>query len=86
MAGVFMKICSFWACFFGFAFLLSYLLLLLIFRFVEFSSQDKLGLFFVEITYFWLVFQIYLASLNSVYKHTFLAKNDQVARTCRTYG
>jgi len=42
-----MKICSFWACFFGFASLLFYLLLLLIFL-------------FVEITYFWLVFQIYL--------------------------
>jgi len=47
-----MKICSLWACFFGFASLLFYLLLLLVFRFVEFSSQDKLGLFFVEITYF----------------------------------
>jgi len=55
-----MRICSFWACFFRVAFLLFYLILLLIFRFVEFSCQRMLGLFFGEITYFWLVFQIYL--------------------------
>jgi len=35
-------------------------MLLVIFRFVEFSCQHMLGLFFGEITYFWLVFQIYL--------------------------
>jgi len=35
-------------------------MLLLIFRFVEFSCQLMLGLFFGEITYFCLVFQIYL--------------------------
>jgi len=55
-----MKICSFWTCFFGFASLLFHLILLLTFRFVEFSCQRLLGLFFGEITYFSLVFQIYL--------------------------
>jgi len=55
-----MKICSFWACFFGFASLLFHLILLLIFRFVEFSCQRLMGLFSGEITYFWLVFQICL--------------------------
>jgi len=55
-----MKICSIWACFLGFASLLFYLILLLIFRFVEFSCQHLLGLFFGEITYFRLVFQICL--------------------------
>jgi len=33
---------------------------LLIFRFVEFSCQRMLGLFYGLITDFWLVFQIYL--------------------------
>jgi len=42
----FMKICSFWACFFGFTSLTFYLIFLLIFRFVEFSCQRMLGLFF----------------------------------------
>jgi len=55
-----MKICSFWACFFRLTSPLFYLILLLIVRFVEFSCQHMLGLFFVEITNFWLVFQIYL--------------------------
>jgi len=41
--------------FFGFASLLIYLIFLLIFRFVEFSCQRMLGLFFGEITGFWLV-------------------------------
>jgi len=57
---VFMKICSFWACSFAFPSLLSYLIFLIIFCFVEFSCQRMLDLFFGEITYFWLVFQIYL--------------------------
>jgi len=55
-----MKICSIWACFLGFASPLFCLILLLIFRFVELSCQRMLGLFFGEITYFCLVFQIYL--------------------------
>jgi len=54
-----MKICSFWACFFGFASLLFYLIFLLIFHFVEFSCQRMAGLFYGLITDFWL-FQIYL--------------------------
>jgi len=49
---VFMKICSFWACFFGFTSLTFYLIFLLIFRFVGFSCQRMLGLFFGWITYF----------------------------------
>jgi len=43
---VFVKICSFWACFFGFATMIFYLIFLLIFRLVEFSCQRILGLFF----------------------------------------
>jgi len=42
----FSSICSFWACLFGLASLLFYLIFLLIFRFVEFSCQCMLGLFF----------------------------------------
>jgi len=49
---VFIKICSFWAWFFGFTSLTFYLIFLLIFRFVEFSCQRMLGLFFGWITYF----------------------------------
>ena len=56
---VFVKIWSFWACFFGFATLLFYLIYLLIFRFVAFSCQNMLGLFFDQITYSWLVFHIF---------------------------
>jgi len=37
-----------------------YLIFLLFFRFVDFSCQRMSGLFFSEITDFWLVFQIYL--------------------------
>jgi len=48
----FTKICSFWACFFGFTSLTFYLIFLLIFRFVEFSCQRMLGLFFGWITCF----------------------------------
>jgi len=55
--GVFLKkIFSFWACVFTLASLLFHLILLLIFRFVEFFCQHILGLFFSEITNFWLVF------------------------------
>jgi len=54
-----MKICSFWACFFGFASLLFYLFFLLIF-FVEFSCQRMAGLFYGLITNFWLFLKIYL--------------------------
>jgi len=51
-----MKICSFCACFFVFASLLFYL----IFHFGKYSCQRMVGLFYGLITYFWLVFQIYL--------------------------
>jgi len=40
--------------------MLFYLIYLLIFRFVAFSCQRMLGLFFSQITYFWLVFHILL--------------------------
>ena len=43
---IFVKICSFWASFFGFATLILYLIFLLIFRFADFSWQRILGLFF----------------------------------------
>jgi len=46
--------------FFGFATVLFYLICLLIFRFVAFSCQRMLGLFFGQIAYFWLVFHIFL--------------------------
>jgi len=46
---VFVKICSFWACFFGFATLIFYLIFLLIFRFVEFFSQRILAFFSVKL-------------------------------------
>jgi len=52
-----MKIRSFWACFFGFASLLFYLIFLLIFRFVEFSCQHMLGLFSVKLPIFGLIFE-----------------------------
>jgi len=62
---------AYWACFceilvslglffFRFATMLFYLIYLLIFRFVAFSCQRMLGLFFRQITYFWLVFHIFL--------------------------
>jgi len=54
------KILSFWACFFGFVTMLFCLIYLLIFRFVAFSCQRMLGLFSGQITYFWLVFHIFL--------------------------
>ena len=48
--GLFFRICYH-------VFLFNYFL---IFRFVTFSSQRLLGLFFSQITYFWLVFHIFL--------------------------
>ena len=53
----FHEICSFWTSFFGFASLFFYLILLLIFRFVEFSCQRMLGLFFGKFPIFGLFFK-----------------------------
>ena len=52
-----MKICSFWACLFGFASLLCYLILLLIFRFVWFQCQRMLAGFSVKLPVLGLFFK-----------------------------
>jgi len=64
-----LKICSFWACFFGFAYLLYYLIFLLIYHFVEFSFQRMMGLFFGEIAYFLHVFQIFFLFFRKITWH-----------------
>jgi len=66
---VFVKISSFWACFFRFASLHFYLIFMLIFCFTDFFCQHMLGLFFGLITYFWLAFPNLLACFCKITWH-----------------
>jgi len=75
---VFVSICSFWACFFGFAFLFLYLTNLLVLCFFEFSYQTHVGLVFPSNYPFWACFQICLFLQNNL---SSLAANQSLTRT-----